>query len=190
MFSKNEIRRLSEIYDNVVKVDLESFLDSEDLDTIQREASHHNNKNKRKKGTPMTIVNLANRIIIPRDTYRHCTITLQRLYDGFDFKDWLNKIATCILFAEETRLAIGFSFLCWVPHTNERTYLFSAKALAPYQFTASSKNECLSAFNKIGAKSDSEILNDTFINSLSDNPFSKSGFCPLKIVCSYVYITK
>ena len=178
------------MYDNITKVELESFLDSNDLATIRREADHHNNKNKRKKGAPMAFANLTNRIIIPRDIYRHCTITLQRLYDGFSLNDWLSEIAAHTLFAEQTRLAVGFSFLCWVPHTNERTYLFSAKALAPYQVTASSRQECLSVFNKIGAKSNSEILNDTFVNSLSDNPFSKSGFCPLKIVCSYVYITK
>ena len=67
---------------------------------------------------------------------------------------------------------------------------FSAKALSPFKFVVDNREECLSHFQEIAKLKDSSILNKTFLNTISDNPFSTSGFCPLKIVCSYIYITK
>ena len=203
MFLKNELTRLKALYETIEKVELESFLDDQDIKTIKLEADYlytkgkqqstaqqaHNNRTTTAQ-QPMAYLNLTNRVIIPRDSNRHCTVTVQRLHSGYDFGKWIYKVAESITFSERTEINIGFSFISWKPHTNERTYLFSAKALAPFQFVVDNKKQCLSHFDEIAKLNDSNILNKTFLNTISDNPFSTSGFCPLKIVCSYIYITK
>ena len=203
MFLKNELTRLKALYETIEKVELEAFLDDQDIKTIKLEADYlytkgkqqstaqqaHNNRTTTAQ-QPMAYLNLTNRVIIPRDSNRHCTVTVQRLHSGYDFGKWIYKVAESITFSERTEINIGFSFISWKPHTNERTYLFSAKALAPFQFVVDNKKQCLSHFDEIAKLNDSNILNKTFLNTISDNPFSTSGFCPLKIVCSYIYITK
>ena len=203
MFLKNELTRLKALYETIEKVELESFLDDQDIKTIKLEADYLYSKGKQQSTAqqphnnrtttaqqPMAYLNLTNRVIIPRDSNRHCTVTVQRLHSGYDFGKWIYKVAESITFSERTEINIGFSFISWKPHTNERTYLFSAKALAPFQFVVDNKKQCLSHFDEIAKLNDSNILNKTFLNTISDNPFSTSGFCPLKIVCSYIYITK
>ena len=203
MFLKNELTRLKALYETIEKVELESFLDDQDIKTIKLEADYLYTKGKQQSTAqqphhnrtttaqqPMAYLNLTNRVIIPRDSNRHCTVTVQRLHSGYDFGKWIYKVAESITFSERTEINIGFSFISWKPHTNERTYLFSAKALAPFQFVVDNKKQCLSHFDEIAKLNDSNILNKTFLNTISDNPFSTSGFCPLKIVCSYIYITK
>ena len=118
---------------------------------------------------------------------------MQRLHvnsDSMTFAEWLDAVAETIVYNEDTEVKVGFSFISWKPITNDRVYLFSAKALAPFKFVVDNEEELREKFSKLGSMTDSEILNKTFVTTLSDNPFSKSGFCPLKIVCSYVYITK
>ena len=190
MFLDNEVSRLKALYETVEKTDLESFLDEQDIKTIKREADFLYQKGKQQANAPMAYVNLVNRVIVPRSTTRYCTITVQRLHSGYDFGKWLKRIAEAMSFTESTEICIGFSFISWKPHSNERTYLFSAKALSPFKFVVDSREECLSHFQEIAKLKDSSILNKTFLNTISDNPFSTSGFCPLKIVCSYIYITK
>ena len=138
----------------------------------------------------MTFFNLKNRIIAPRNLNRICTVIFQRLHDGHDFSKWLQEVAKTVVFSENTEIAIGFSFLAWKPTKNERVYLFSAKQLSPFKFWPSNRNECLESFAAVGSLNDSQILEKTFINNLSENLLSSSGLCPKKIVCSYIYITK
>ena len=190
MFMKDELERLKSVFDDVENVPLNSFLTTEDILAIENEADQLHNKMKRKHGDSMVLRNLRNRLIAPKNHFRFCTVTVQRLHNGYDFSEWLEKIAEKILFNENTHVKVGFSFLSWKPMTNERTYFFSAKELAPFRFTVDTEDELLTEFKKVGSLTDSEILNKTFINSIPDNPFSNSGFIPLKIVCSYVYITK
>ena len=190
MFMKDEIYGLKYLFDKVDDVELDSFLTEEDIATIDYEADQLQNKNYRKIGDSTILRNLRNRLIVPKNHFRRCTVVVQRLHNGYDFGEWLEKIAGKILFNEDTQVKVGFSFLSWKPITNERTYLFSAKQLAPFQFTVDSEDELMIEFSKIGSMTDSELLNKTFVQSIPDNPFAKSGFCPLKIVSSYVYITK
>ena len=190
MFMKDEISGLKALYNDLENVRIDEFLTQEDIATIAYEADLFENKNNRKLGTPMAVQNLRNRMIVPKNYFRRCTVVMQRLHNEYDFGDWLEKIAKKILYNEYTQVKVGFSFLSWKPITNERTYLFSAKELAPFKYMVGSEDELLMKFSKIGSMSDSEMLNQTFIQSIPDNPFSKSGFTPLKIVCSYVYITK
>ena len=194
MFAKEEISALINLYDDMEMIRLDSFLTEEDLATISTEADLLYSKNKRKDGIAMTVKNLGNRLIAPKNTNRLCTVTLQRLHAKYEnsmtFGDWLDAVAQTILYNDDTEVKVGFSFISWKPITNERTYLFSAKPLAPFKFVVSSEEELREKFSIIGSMSDSELLNKTFINSLPDNPFAKSGFNPLKIVASYIYITK
>ena len=187
---KDEIYSLKSLYEDVQDVQLDTFLTEEDLATIEFESDQMRNKSNRKYGESPILRNLQNRLIVPRNHFRRCTVVVQRLHTGFIFKDWLKEVARKVLFNENTQIRVGFSFLCWKPITNDRTYLFSAKPLAPFQFTVDSEDELLIEFSKIGSLTDSELLNKTFVQSIPDNPFAKSGFCPLKIVCSYIYITK
>ena len=192
MFAKEEISALASLYNDIKDVQLESFLTETDLATIENESDLFFNKNKR-NGTTMAYRNLRNRMIAPRETNRLCTVVMQRLHvnsDSMTFAEWLDAVAETILYNEDTEVKVGFSFISWKPITNDRVYLFSAKALAPFKFVVDNEEELREKFSKLGSMTDSEILNKTFVTTLSDNPFSKSGFCPLKIVCSYVYITK
>ena len=192
MFAKEEINALASLYNDIKDVQLESFLTETDLATIENESDLFFNKNKR-KSTSMAYRNLRNRMIAPRETNRLCTVVMQRLHvnsDSMTFAEWLDAVAETILYNEDTEVKVGFSFISWKPITNDRVYLFSAKALAPFKFVVDNEEELREKFSKLGSMTDSEILNKTFLTTLSDNPFSKSGFCPLKIVCSYVYITK
>ena len=138
----------------------------------------------------MTFFNLRNRVISPRNLNRVCTVTFQRLHDGHDFSKWLRKIANTIIFTENTEVSIGFSFIAWKPTINEKVYLFSAKQLSPFKFWPSNRKECLESFSSVATLSDSQILQKTFINNLSENLLSTSGLCPKKIICSYIYVTK
>ena len=184
MFAKEEINDLDKLYDDIRHVRLESFLTDEDLETIS-----YNNE----IGTSMAIRNLRNRVSAPRNTHRLCTVTVQRLHTNSEsstFAEWLEAVAETILYNEDTDVKVGFSFIAWKPLKNERIYLFSTKPFAPFKFVVSDQDELMKKFKRIGSITDSELLNRTFIKSLQGNAWSKSGFCPLKIVCSYIYITK
>ena len=151
MFTDNEISNLKALYETIEKTDLESFLDEQDIQTIKREADFLFKKGK-KANTPMAYLNLVNRIVVPRNKNRHCTVTVQRLHSGYDFGKWIKRVAETISFTHKTQIDVGFSFISWKPHSNERTYLFSAKALSPFQFVVTSKEECLSHFEEIAKK--------------------------------------
>ena len=190
MFNKNEIKRLAMLFDNIEDIQLDSFLEPEDIATIEYEANTLYNKTKKLSGRPQAYINLKNRVVSPKNTNRHCTVVVQRLHNDYDFGEWVSKVANTVIFSENTEFAIGFSFLSWIPHTNERTYLFSAKALAPFKFVTDSRAELMPQLSEVMTMSDESILDKTFLNTASDNPFTSSGFCPLKIVSSYIYITK
>ena len=167
---KDEISGLKALYNDIADVRIDEFLTQEDIATIAYEADLFENKNNRKLGTSIVLQNLRNRLIVPRNHFRRCTVVMQRLHSEYDFGEWLENIAKKILFNEYTQVKVGFSFLSWKPITNERTYLFSAKELAPFKFMVDSEDELQMKFSKIGSMSDSELLNETFVTTLPDNP--------------------
>ena len=192
MFLKEEIQRYESLYDDIKEVQLETFLSENDVDIIVREGHYlrHGKDTTNYMGLPVAVKNLRNHLIIPKNTLRHCTIIFKRLMDGHDFNSWLEKIAKTLMYSEDTTVFVAFSFLCWIPKTGEQTYIFAAKELAPFRFTVDSKEELLTEFSKIGSMTNREILDKTFVETQSDNPFASSGFCPQQLVCSYVYVTK
>ena len=109
MFMKDEIRGLESLYYDIKNDTLESYLTEEDIATINQEADHLHNKNKRKVGSSMAVLNLKNRPIVPRDHFRRCTVVMQRLHDGHDFKEWLEAVARKILMNEFTQIRVGFT---------------------------------------------------------------------------------
>ena len=116
-------------------------------------------------------------------------------FSGFSDKKilvlkWLHQISKNVLFSLDTNVRVGFSFISWKPLTGEKIYLFAAPSLASYKFFCNSKKECKLHFEKIGTRDNSDLLHETFLESQDGNIFSSSGYCPLKLVCSYVWIKK
>ena len=74
--------------------------------------------------------------------------------------------------------------------TRETIYIWAGRSLSPYSFRISSQAEALSKFGRVGAKSHAELLMETFIETQVDNPFAESGYCPKKLVSTYVWVTK
>ena len=192
MYEKEELLRYNALYKNVDQVELESFLDKFDIETIIKEGhfQRHGRDTEAYMGIPVAYKNLRNQLVVPKNPLRHCTITFKRLHDGHEFGDWLNQIAKTLFYSEDTEVSIAFSFLCWNPRTAEQTYIFAAKELAPFRFNVDNSVELLSKFQVFGSMTDQELLNTTFVETHGDNPFANSGFCPQKLVCSYVYVTK
>ena len=192
MFMKDEINLYRTLYEEIKEVQLDSFLGESDIETIVREGHYfrHGKDTKSYMGVPVTIKNLQNQLVVPKNTLRHCTVTFKRLMDGHNYDDWLHKIAKILMFSEETDIQVAFSFLCWIPKTGEQTYIFAAKELSPFRFTVDNQSDLLTEFKKLGSMTEREILDKTFIETQSDNPFASSGFCPQQLVCSYVYVTK
>ena len=177
MFVPEEISKSWSLYNGIRHESLDSFLESDELEAIGE------------KNTAFQ--NLQNRLVEPRKLNRHSTLTFQRLHNHSEFDEWLKSIANCLLFSEYTHIRIGFSFISWKPLTGEKIYLYAARALCSFSFFCDTKSECLTEFAAIGKMSDSQLLHETFLeNEIESDPFSSSGFCPLKLVCSYVWVTK
>ena len=192
MFMKDEIDLYRALYDDISDVKPDKFLEESDIETIVREGHfyRHGKESKGYMGVPVTLKNLRNQLVVPKNTLRHCTVTFKRLMDGHNFDDWLQKIAKTLWYSEGTDVQVAFSFLCWIPHTGEQTYIFAAKELSPFRFSVDNPTELLTEFKKLGSMTEREILDKTFVETQSDNPFASSGFCPQQLVCSYVYVTK
>ena len=179
MWLVDELEMCKKLYDTVPNIQLNDFLTPDEISTIGDK--------------PIAFHNLQNRALTPKgkSIYKPSTVTFQRLWDDdIKFESWLDSIASTVMFTKHTHVEVGFSFLCWQPLTDEKVYIWSARTLSPYRFFVSSKKECLDKFNEIGKKSEGEILEELFIETDTENPFKKSGYCPLKLVCSYIYIRK
>ena len=69
-------------------------------------------------------------------------------------------------------------------------YIWAGRGNAPFSYRISSQAEAFEKFEKIGAKSHADLLMETFVNTQEENPFAESGYCPTRIVSTYVWITK
>ena len=142
---------------------------------------------------PISFHNLRNRVLTPKgkSILMPSTVTFQHLWDEkLDFGKWLSDIASTVCFSTDTHVQVGFSFICSQPLTGEKIYIYAARSLAPFNFFADNKTVCVNNFDDIGQKSESELLNKVFVETEADNPFRTSGYCPLKLVCTYVWIRK
>ena len=178
MWMKEEIDDCRALYDNIPKLELRDILEDDEFELIGEK--------------PIAFANLKDRPIIPKRYTKPTTVTFQRLWnDTLDFDKWLNQIADVVWFSSETHVRVGFSFICWKPTTGEKIYIWAAKGHAAFDFFCDTKEECLANFSKFGSKSMGYLLEKTFIDQEDENdPFTFSGYCPLKLVSTYVWIRK
>ena len=106
-----------------------------------------------------------------------------------DLVDWLQEIRDA-LFYEPINLWLGFSFLCHNTKTTDLIYIYACIQLSPFHAKFKSAKEFDFFIDEFKGKSQSEILEETFVAQQDDNPFSKSGFRPYQLVCSYIWIRK
>lgn len=178
MILEEEFESFKSLFEDIKDVELTSFLSDEEIKVIDQSGKAN-----------VVLFNLKNRLLgKPRS--KRTTICLQRLHDGYNFDEWLKKVAKKIWFDDDTYIDIGISFLATKPTTNEMIYIWAAKALASFQLRCSSFEQCLDKFNKIGKMSEADILTTTFFESPEGEHFKKSGFIPTKIVCSYLWVNK
>ena len=194
MWFDEELDRLKALFDDIEEVKLYNILEEVELKAIDDKTFRYGN--------------LRSRIISPGIKARNkfSTVTIQRLFTpDFDLREWLSKIAKNVCWAQYTMVQVGFSFigidllklskifktyLAWKPTTNEHIYIWAGRGLSPFNFEASNQAECLQHFEKISRLSHSELLNETFITDEHDYNYCTSGFCPKKIVSTYVWIQK
>ena len=177
MWFKEELDNCRALFENIEKIEIGDILDDDEGEVIGE--------------NPITLANLKNRILIPK-TRRlgMTTVTFQRLWiDDLDFRQWLEDIGQNVLFGENTHVRIGFSFICWKPLTGEKIYIWAARSHATYNFFVDDHEEYTSEISKI-PKHGGNLLHKTFIDQEEEDPFSNSGYCPLKFICSYIWIQK
>ena len=177
MWLTEELQRCRDLYRDLPDVKPGDLLESDEVNLIGPKAA--------------AWFNLRNRIMTPKNQYSWSTVTFQRLWDeNMDFGSWLESIAKTVLFTERTHVQVGFSFLCWNPITKEKIYIWAARGLSPYDFYCNNHEECMDRFEKIGRLSAGDLLQKTFVEEQEDNPFGMSGYGPLKMICTYVWIKK
>ena len=107
-----------------------------------------------------------------------------------DLVSWLEEIQDCLRW-EPMKIWIGFSFFCW--KTKEESppiYIFGARALAPFFDKISNREQFSDFIDTFKGLSHFDLLQETFIATEDDNPFSNSGYRPYRLVCSYIWIRK
>ncbi len=116
-------------------------------------------------------------------------ICVQRLVHQFDLFTWLTDIGKCLSFKSPVQIYIGFSFFV-KDELNIEKYIYAIRQLSSYHHKVSSKrdyDDFILEFKNMGQDT---LLQSTFVSQKEDNPFWRSGFRPVQLVCSYVWIYK
>ena len=118
------------------------------------------------------------------------TLRFTRIVEpGFNTGTWLKSILKHIRFNDLLLIHVGFSFIA--TNKDEKIYLFCPKSLAPYTAKCIDKTEAMDFADDLEKMNQSEHLENTFINTTdTGNPFEESGYCPVNLVCNYIWITK
>ena len=107
----------------------------------------------------------------------------------FNVGAWLKTILKQIRYNDLVVINVGFSFVAQNKH--QKIYLFCPKVLASYTAKCIDKNEAFDFADKLEKMSPAEHLQNTFVTSTdTGDPFDQSGYCPVNLVCSYIWITK
>ena len=107
----------------------------------------------------------------------------------FDLFEWLKDIGSALSFKPRLQLFIGFSFFV-KDEVNSQKYIYAIRQLCSYHEKFSRKSqfdEYIQGFRNMGHDS---LLQSTFVSQKSDNPFWRSGFRPVQLVCCYIWIYK
>ena len=103
---------------------------------------------------------------------------------------WLAQVGECLRFTDPVMIWIGFSLIVKDEHNN-LVYIYAIRQLSSYQFKFNKREQfdyfSKTYFDKIPLD---ELLNATYISTRDDNPFYKSGFRPVRLVCNYIWIRK
>lgn len=107
----------------------------------------------------------------------------------FDLFEWLADIGNCLTFKSAVQIYIGFSFFV-KDELNVEKYIYAIRQLSSYHQKVLSKreyDEYILEFKNMGPDT---LLQSTFVSQKEDNPFWRSGFRPVQLVCCYVWIYK
>ena len=116
-------------------------------------------------------------------------ICIQRLVHDFDLYKWLVEIGSVLSFKPTIQIFIGFSFFV-KDELNEEIYIYAIRQLCSYHEKFSRKSQYddfIQLFKNMGPDS---LLQSTFVSQKSENPFWRSGFRPVQLVCSYIWVYK
>ena len=154
---------------------LDDLLADHELNVIKQETSRFNN--------------LVNRVLYPMHKRKRHTIVIQRLVSNFDLYEWLKDIGDCIRFNHFVQIWIGFSLLV-KDDLNNIVYIYSIRQLSSFTFKCANRNQFEEYIEQFKTMTLADYLQNTYISSKDDNPFYKSGFRPLRLVCNYIWIRK
>ena len=178
MYIESEIRELRSLYDNLPKETLEQFLSKDEVDLIKE------------KG--LTYQNLRNDIFVPKNYERPETcVRFQRLNtEKFDIAEWMDEISYKIRYSPDMLVQMGYSFIARIGHTNQKSYMFCPKGLAAFNRKISTPEDWDAFTDEIKNMKEPDLLSKVFWDALDENRFRRSGWCPSKLVCNYIWITK
>ena len=111
---------------------------------------------------------------------------------GFNVGQWLGQIVDYLAVSVDMRIQIGFSFL-GVKHVEnipEYIYFFAAPDLCQIEKIFTHPEDALKFARDLEKYTESDYLQQTFLNSQSGEIFSTSGIGPHVLVASYIWITK
>ena len=85
---------------------------------------------------------------------------------------------------------IGFSYLCENPTSGKIIYIYGARDFAIEINKIRKKGDFASLINEYRDYSEHDLLQKTFVASTPMNAFAESGFIPLKMISSFIWIRK
>ena len=173
---------------------LEDFLSTEQIDVIKEDGTRYSNlynrvldpKSRRKVAR---VVLSKIETIKNNNIFQRKLICIQRLVHDFDLFEWLSEIGNCLTFKSAVQVYIGFSFFV-KDELNVEKYIYAIRQLSSYHQKILSKrgyNDFILEFKNMGQDT---LLQSTFVSQKEDNPFWRSGFRPVQLVCCYVWIYK
>ena len=116
-------------------------------------------------------------------------ICVQRLVHEFDLYEWLKQIGNALSFKPSIQIYIGFSFFV-KDELNVEKYIYAVRQLCSYHEKFSKKSEFEDYIREFKNLGNDTLLQSTFVSQKEDNPFWRSGFRPVQLVCCYVWIYK
>ena len=106
-----------------------------------------------------------------------------------DMFEWLGEIGDCLSFDSPVTFYMGFSFFA-KDDENSLVYIYAVRQLASFTFKFKSKDQFKEFIKPFSGLPPSFFLQKTFIHTKEMNPFYKSGFRPVELVCNYIWIRK
>ena len=97
MFSVEEIEALDSIYDGIRDDFIKQILSKDEIDAIYEPMQDQ-----------CMYRGLINRVLVPSDTKRKCSIRLQRIHNHNNLGEWLQQIASCLQLTPKTQINVAF----------------------------------------------------------------------------------